>query len=91
MFTFVKISGDSMLPVLTDGEIVMCKKIKPAALRSGLLCLVNHADLGLIIKRLGERDGDRWTLVGDNPASTPSAVMGLVEADRITHRILFRR
>ena len=78
-----------MAPTLRDGDIVFTVKAKPAALRSGFIYVINHSDLGSIIKRLGARDNDRYRLTADNPASTPSAIMGRVEPERITHRVVF--
>ena len=78
-----------MAPTLRDGDIVFTVKSKPAALRSGFIYVINHSDLGSIIKRLGERDKDRYRLTADNPTSTPSAIMGRVEPERITHRVIF--
>ena len=78
-----------MAPTLRDGDIVFTVKTKPAALRSGFIYVINHSDLGAIIKRLGARDKDRFRLIADNPTSTPSAIMGRVAPERITHRVVF--
>jgi len=78
-----------MAPTLRDGDIVFTVKSRPAALRSGLIYVINHSDLGSIIKRLGEHVDNRYRLTADNPTSTPSAVMGRIEPERITHRVIF--
>ena len=78
-----------MSPALHDGDVIICKTVKPAALRCGFIYVINHSDLGRIVKRLGEKRGERYGLNGDNPKSTPSSVLGTVEPQRITHCALF--
>ena len=90
MFSLIKVAGDSMSPALTHGDIVLCKNVKPAALRCGFIYVVNHSDLGCIIKRLGPGPGNRYSLSGDNPASAASPLMGTVEPARITRRAILR-
>lgn len=89
-FSLIKVSGDSMSPVLEDGDIVLTKTIKPRSLRPGLIYVVTHSDLGTIIKRLGPKSGERYRLIGDNPKSTPSAIIGPVEPARINRRALIK-
>lgn len=88
MLNLVKIRGDSMLPTLSDGDTVITTK--PRTIRAGLIYVVNHSDLGLIIKRLDSFDNSgRARLSGDNPGSTPSAVMGTIETERFIGRARF--
>ena len=88
MFSLLKVSGDSMEPTLFDGDILIVTK--PRALRAGLIYVINHSDLGRIVKRLESFDQrGRIILSGDNPASTPSAVMGTIEPTRIIGRAAF--
>ncbi|MEE9346676.1 MAG: S24/S26 family peptidase [Robiginitomaculum sp.] len=88
MFKLVKVTGDSMSPSLEHGDIVLTVKTKPQALRLGLIYVINHSDLGRIIKRVSAMNGNRYLLAGDNPASTPSAVIGPVEGARINRRAI---
>ena len=77
-----------MTPTLFDGDILIITK--PRALRAGLIYVINHSDLGRIVKRIDSFDErGRVELSGDNPASTPSAVMGTVEPSRLIGRALF--
>lgn len=88
MINLIKVSGDSMSPALLDGDIVIITK--PRTIRAGFIYVVNHSDLGRIIKRLkGFDEPDRAILRGDNPASTPSALMGTVERRRFVGRARF--
>ena len=74
-----------MSPTLHDGDYVITKK--PRRLQAGLIYVINHSDLGRIIKRLGDIKHDRCYFVGDNPASTPSTVIGAVEKPRIIGQV----
>jgi len=87
MLKIIKVSGDSMLPTLEDGDYVITKK--PRLFQAGLLYVINHSDLGRIIKRLEKFEGDKFFFVGDNvQASTPAGLIGAVEADRIVGQVI---
>ncbi len=87
MFRIVKVSGDSMSPTLDDGDYILT--IKPRSVRPGFICVVNHSDLGRIVKRLERIEGERYYFAGDNPSSTPSAVIGPIKKERIIGRMIF--
>lgn len=84
----VKIIGDSMSPELNDGDYIMT--IKPRSVRPGFVYVVNHSDLGRIVKRLERVENDRYFFEGDNPKSTPGAVIGPVTRKRIIGRMVFK-
>jgi len=87
VWKLVKVTGDSMSPALNDGDYVLTKK--PRQLRAGLIYVVNHSDLGRIIKRLESTKHDRCFFLGDNPkTSTPSAIIGAVEKSRVTAQVI---
>lgn len=89
MVGLIKVSGDSMSPTLLDGDIVIT--LKPRTIRAGLIYVINHSDLGQIIKRVEAQDvRGRLILKGDNPQSTPSAIMGSVEPSRVKARARLR-
>ena len=88
VYKIVKVVGDSMSPTLNDGDYVLTKK--PRRLTPGLIYVVNHSDLGRIIKRLKSIDGDRCSFQGDNTASTATSLMGLVEPNRIAGHVIAR-
>lgn len=79
-----------MSPTLEDGDLVLTIETKPRALRTGLIYVIDHPDLGRLIKRLGDAVGNRYMLIGDNPKSTPSTVIGPTETARITRRAILR-
>ncbi|PHS77306.1 MAG: peptidase S24 [Robiginitomaculum sp.] len=83
-----KVVGDSMSPTLTGGDYVLT--IKPRSIRPGFIYVVNHSDLGRIVKRLERIENSQYFFKGDNPQSTPSAVIGPVAKDRIIGRTILR-
>ena len=74
-----------MTPTLEDGDYVLIKK--PGPLKPGLIYLVEHSDLGRIVKRLDRIDHGQAHLKGDSQNSTPSSVMGPIEAARFKGRV----
>ncbi len=73
-----------MSPALKDGDYVLT--LKPRLFRPGFIYVINHIDLGRIIKRLDRAEGDRIWVSGDNPASTPGAIIAQVTKDRVIGR-----
>jgi len=88
MLKLVKVTGNSMSPTLEDGDYVITKK--PRHYQAGLIYVVNHIDLGRIIKRLdGAPKNGCYIFKGDNTDSTPSSVIGSVEPSRIVGQVWF--
>jgi len=75
-----------MSPTLHEGDYVITKK--PRRLKAGLIYVINHSDLGRIIKRLGDTKHDRCYFIGDNPTSTPSTIIGAVESSRVIGQVI---
>ena len=77
-----------MSPTLEDGDYVITKK--PRRYQAGLIYVINHIDLGRIIKRLQDTKQDRCFFIGDNPkASTPTSLIGAVERERIIGQVIW--
>ena len=77
-----------MSPTLKDGDYVLTKK--PRLVQAGLIYVINHSDLGRIIKRLQDTKHDLCFFIGDNPkVSTPSSLMGAVERERIIGQVIW--
>ncbi len=81
MIRLVKVVGDSMSPTLSGGDYIVT--IKPRLLQPGFIYVVNHSDLGQIVKRLERIEDGRYYFAGDNPNSTPGAIIGPVQRERI--------
>ena len=75
-----------MSPTLQNGDYVITKK--PRQLQVGLIYVINHSDLGRIVKRLGDTKHDRCYFIGDNPTSTPSSIIGAVEEARVAGQVI---
>jgi len=74
-----------MAPTLQSGDYVITKK--PRQLQAGLIYVINHSDLGQIVKRLGDTKHNRCYFIGDNPTSTPSVIIGAVEKSRVIGQV----
>jgi len=74
-----------MAPTLQDGDYVLCWPARK--FNVGRVFIINHSDLGLIIKRL-ERvaDDGRLIFAGDNPVSNSGHILGTVEKARVKSR-----
>lgn len=78
----MKISGGSMSPTLSDGEYLLSKK--PHLLKLGVIYVIDHIDLGVIVKRLCGQKNNKYLFEGDNLSlSIPSYLIGMVEKERI--------
>lgn len=85
----LKVKGDSMSPVLADGDYIFTIKAKPRSLRPGFIYVINHSDLGIIVKRLKRLKNDMCIFCGDNQNSTPSSILGPVAKSRVTGKAIF--
>jgi len=71
-----------MSPALNNGDYVITKK--PRSFKPGFIYVIDHIDLGRIIKRLDRIENDHLMFSGDNPKSTPGAVLAPVAPERVT-------
>jgi len=76
-----------MSPALNNGDYVITTK--PRSYRPGFIYVIEHIDLGCIIKRLTGQAGDRYLFSGDNPNSTPGAILAPITSDRIIGQVKF--
>ena len=75
-----------MSPAFEDGDYLITKK--PRRLQAGLIYIIDHIDLGRIVKR-AERIEDNYVyFAGDNAASTPQNLIGKVSKTRITAQVV---
>lgn len=83
----IKVSGHSMAPALMDGDYVIM--IKARSFRLGFIYVIDHSDLGRIIKRLDRVENERLIVSGDNSASAPSSIIAPVATSRVLGRARF--
>ena len=88
IFKLIKVTGDSMSPALEDGDYVLIKK--PRSYRPGSIYVIYHTDLGRIVKRLKSVENGSLIFNGDNPSSTPEAVIAPVSQDRVSGQAWLR-
>ncbi|MEV0966574.1 nickel-type superoxide dismutase maturation protease [Streptomyces sp. NPDC049910] len=90
-FGVAEVTGPSMHPTLVHGDRLLVHY--GAAVRTGDVAVLRHPlqqDL-LIVKRVAERRGDGWWVLGDNPyAEGDSRVFGAVPGDLLLGRVRAR-
>ena len=53
-----------MSPTLNDGEILLSKR--PHLIKVGFIYVINHTDLGVIVKRLKGQKNNKYFFEGDH-------------------------
>ena len=82
-----RVVGDSMLPVLSDGQVVFGLKLKKPSLNS--IVIVKRKDRE-IIKRVTKMDGDKLYILGENlPHSTDSREFGWITLKDILATVIW--
>lgn len=86
--TLVKVSGESMDPVLPEGSHILFRRITigwagnrakiATNIKLGDIVLVDHPKLGRIVKRIAYLGDDGFELEGISPKSTSRTKMGLL-------------
>ncbi|MEP3049940.1 MAG: S24/S26 family peptidase [Erythrobacter sp.] len=81
-FTFARIDGGSMEPVLPSGSMALFRRRKTVV--KGDIVLADHPEFGVIVKRVRaiEPDG-ALALEGTAPQSTSAQRLGSVEPARV--------
>lgn len=74
--SLVKISGESMDPVLPNGSHILFRR--SARIEAGNVVLVDHPQLGVIVKAIASMSERGVELSGFSPLSTSRAKMGVV-------------
>ena len=93
MFQIIKVRGQSMAPTFQDGDYILARRItKPNyKFKIGNIYLIDHIDLGLIIKRLDQETADgRLIVSGDNPVSNSGDILGHIDKTRVRARALLK-
>ena len=78
-----------MAPTLQDGDYVVCWPAR--SFDVGRVFIIDHSDLGLIIKRLEREAPDgRLIFAGDNPVSNSGNILGTIEKARVKTRAFLK-
>ena len=89
----LRVVGDSMEKILSDGDLIIYKKINPKNLdlKIGNIVVANHPEIKnkLIIKRIHGIHKNRFDLRGDNLLlSTDSRSWGLIKLESIVGKVV---
>ena len=76
LFRIFRVSGDSMLPTLADGDFVLAKKLNENYL-DGNVVIINDTAHGFIIKRIKELNKREFAAYGDNKDSNSDQCFGM--------------
>lgn len=84
-----RVSGDSMLPKLKNGQIILAVKFKRP--KSGDVVIISHNGLEKI-KRLSKISPKQIYILGDNPArSTDSRTIGWLPKATLKAKVIWPR
>ena len=84
MIKIVRVRGASMRPTLAPGDYLILTKAR--ALRAGFVVLVDHPEMGIIVKRVKSVSDKSVSLEGDGPGSTSSEDIGAVPINLVRGR-----
>lgn len=87
MFKLRKVTGNSMLPALDQGDFVIIIKCRP---QIGDIVVAKHSKYGEIIKRVSKINSTGYELSGDNNKSINSKKIGFISPKNILGKVLLR-
>ncbi|NVK27262.1 peptidase S24 [Marinomonas sp. CT5] len=90
MLRLMKVQGDSLVPILFDGDFVLTSRWHKK-LKIGHLVVVDHALYGMIIKKIVHiaPDGQLW-LGGESNQSLQSERIGWVSPRRVIGKVIYK-
>jgi len=93
MIKLIKVTGNSLSPSFLDGDyvIIRSRNSRAATYEPGDVVVVNHRELGLIIKQVlhNHPDLESLELMGTHPASISAKKIGLVPYHSVLGKVLF--
>lgn len=86
-----RVRGASMAPWARAGDYLLLGRFAARHARPGRVVVVDHAELGTIVKRIDRVDEHGGLLLaGDASASSSSESLGVVPGERVIGRVLLR-
>lgn len=86
LLAIYRVTGDSMLPVLRDGDYVLASSlIKP---KINALVVVHHSTYGVMVKRVSQISETHILLTGENQQSLSPEKMGWVDLGQVRGCVL---
>ena len=92
MIRLIKVTGDSLVPLVQEGDFVVIFKIPFfVRFRSGDMVVFRHPEHGTLIKRVEwvTHDGHELYVTGLHPESTDSRQFGLVPRDTVVGKVIW--
>jgi nickel-type superoxide dismutase maturation protease len=87
----VRVIGDSMLPTLHSGDLLLIKKAGPVAVGNLVAVQVDPASDQLMIKRVVDNEAELYWLSGDNvKISKDSRSFGWISQEQIVGIVLMK-
>ncbi len=96
MFRILKVTGNSLFPLIQEGDFVIVFKIPFLLWRffryhRGDIVVLKHPYYGILIKKIDwlSDDGKQYSVIGTHPESTDSRQFGLVEYEWLVGKMIF--
>jgi nickel-type superoxide dismutase maturation protease len=93
MLRFIKVSGDSLNPTISEGDFVLVAKIPFVlnSLKKGDVVVFNHPEYGRLIKQIARisADGDEIFVVGTNDFSIDSRQFGPIGKQALYGKVIW--
>jgi nickel-type superoxide dismutase maturation protease len=93
MLRFIKVSGDSLNPVICEGDFVLIVKIPFVlnSLKQGDVVVLNHPEYGRLIKRIAwvSADGEAIFVVGTHEFSVDSRQFGPISKRMLHGKVIW--
>jgi len=92
MCRVIKVTGDSLSPIIEEGDFVLVLKIPFFFLHRGDIIVFRHNTYGLMIKMVEAVSRDEGTVfvIGTHPFSTDSRSFGPVPKRNIIGKVILR-
>lgn len=95
MFRILKVTGNSLFPLIQEGDFVIVFKI-PFLLsrffqyKPGEIIVLKHPYYGVLVKKIDwiSEDGKHYFVIGTHPESTDSRQFGLVEHKWVSGKVI---
>lgn len=89
MLRLFKISGDSLYPLLKNGQRVICRKVwKSTSIHEDDIVIFDKNPHGLMIKKIKRVQQKTYHVEGTDALSIDSRNFGLLQHDEIQYKVL---
>jgi len=90
VFKLFKIQGDSLYPLVKEGEVVFCIKLcRFNTININDLVLFNHKVNGFMIKKVSDINDKGYFVKGENPSSYDSRDFGELKKEDLLYKVIY--